>query len=617
MEQITANPPATSVAPLPEAGAGRFTRAEQRIRKGLWIYLVIRWVIAGTLSLIPIIIVPFGLSMGNGFLVAAFACITLSNVLVHWQFRRLIQTPKLLLLSFIFDSVLAEIVIHVGGGDAYGLRYFGLIVVLFATTLLPPRFSLVSVGSFLLSHVALETLEFLGGLPPGQGMNASAFTPLERLFYGIVPDAFIVWAVWWGVAMVTDQLTREIRSGEERADELDVLVRSATERIEQTQKALIQSEKLSALGQVISGVTHELNNPLTGVIGYAQLLKESASSPDQRAILDKLLREAERSKRIVNNLLVHTRHYQSEKVPIDLNAFVREVRELREYQAGLQNIRFECELDPNLPKTMGEPDHLRQALINIVLNAEQALQDRLESGRKIRISSQVEPPSLPGANGFAHGRIRIAIWNNGPAIPPNVLSRLFEPFFTTKPPGKGTGLGLYLVHNILVDHGGSIRVESDPSRGTTFTLDLPVIPSPAPVAATIPVPPHVETPAPKPPKLVLVVDDEDFILDLLSQALKSDGHRVLTARDGVEALDVLKTAEPGVILMDFRMPRMDGESLVGEIERCYPALMNRMVIMSGSSGLGGLDRLLREKPHLRHIQKPFDLRAVKALIGSM
>lgn len=229
------------------------------------------------------------------------------------------------------------------------------------------------------------------------------------------------------------------------------------------QESLIQSEKLSAIGEIVAGVAHELNNPLTGILGYAQLLSAAQSDPILRSRLAHIMTEAERCRRIVQNLLSFARRHESERSPQDVNELVQTVLSLREYQLRVDGIAINTEFDDDLPKIMADPHELERVFLNLINNAQQALTDVTDRERCIGIRT------------CAHERsIHVVFSDNGPGIPANVQSRIFDPFFTTKGVGQGTGLGLSVSYGVIRSHGGKISIESKEGEGATFTIVLPI-----------------------------------------------------------------------------------------------------------------------------------------------
>jgi two-component system NtrC family sensor kinase len=238
--------------------------------------------------------------------------------------------------------------------------------------------------------------------------------------------------------------------------------RQALENLRRTQEQLLQSEKMAAIGQLISGVAHELNNPLTAILGYSQLLTSSGQvGPQANEYVDKLQKQAQRTHRIVQNLLSFARQHRQERLPVSVNKVIEDTLALRDYDLKVSNIRIHTDLAPDLPPIAADPHQLQQVFLNIVNNAADAiLEDSHEGDIWVRTARDA-------------GRLRIEFRDNGPGI--QDTSRVFDPFYTTKPVGKGTGLGLSICYGIVTSHGGSIQVRNSasPGHGAVFTVELP------------------------------------------------------------------------------------------------------------------------------------------------
>jgi two-component system, NtrC family, sensor kinase len=225
-----------------------------------------------------------------------------------------------------------------------------------------------------------------------------------------------------------------------------------------------QTEKLSALGQLAAGVAHELNNPLTSVIGYAQLLRNASAEEQVQRDLDRVIKQAKRAARIVQNLLTFVGDHEPRRIPTDINDVLRTALEMRAYELRAANIAVESDLAPDLPITLADYHQLQQVFFNLILNAEQAMLESHNGGRLALRTRLIDDAVL-----------RVEIQDDGPGIAAENLSRIFDPFFTTKVVGKGTGLGLSICYGIIEEHGGRIWAESDADAGATFTIDLPLI----------------------------------------------------------------------------------------------------------------------------------------------
>jgi len=244
-----------------------------------------------------------------------------------------------------------------------------------------------------------------------------------------------------------------------------IIARDITE-INRLQQQLIQSEKLAGLGQLVSGVAHELNNPLTAVIGFTQLILADPSLDRKvRERLETVMQEGERTRRIVQNLLSFSRQHKPSRKNVNLNDLLERTLELRAYELRVNNISVHRELE-DIPSIFADGHQLQQVFLNIIINAEQALQNGKGKG-VLTVKTEIkEVDSIRW--------VRVIIADDGPGIALENMSKLFDPFFTTKPVGKGTGLGLSISYGIVKEHGGTIRVESSPGSGATFIIELPV-----------------------------------------------------------------------------------------------------------------------------------------------
>ncbi len=336
------------------------------------------------------------------------------------------------------------------------------------------------------------------------------------------------------------------------------------------QAQLVQTEKMAALGQLVSGIAHELNNPLTSIMGYAQLLLSRRLNEDRVADAEKIYQEAERARRLVKNLLLFAREAKPERRLVDLNEIVERTLALRSYELKVKNIQVSLELDPELPRTLADAHQLQQVILNLVVNAEQALQMARGSG-----NIWIRTRRAPGT------RIALEVADDGPGIPPDVISRIFDPFFTTKPPGLGTGLGLSIAYGIVQEHGGEITVDSPPGQGATFVVELPV------VTAT-PQSPRVESPVrPEcrvlPGRRVLVVEDEPTIAQLIVDVLTEQGHQVEAVLDSREGLHRVSQQDYDLVICDLRMPRLDGHAFYEALVRSGSPVRNRLFFITGDT----------------------------------
>ena len=334
----------------------------------------------------------------------------------------------------------------------------------------------------------------------------------------------------------------------------------------QIREHLLQSEKMAAVGGLVSGVAHELNNPLTGVVGFSELLLKGQQDPKLKKSLQRIHDEANRAARIVGNLLAFARKHRPESVMADINAVLEKTLDLRAYELRVNKIKVVTAFAPGLPKTLADPNQLVQVFMNLITNAEQAMRDAHGKG------------TLTITSAMAGTSIRVDIRDDGPGIAPGLIQKIFDPFFTTKPVGQGTGLGLSICQGILKEHGGTIEAASQPGEGTMFSVALPVVEGAPARPETEPLPERrVE------PGAVLVVDDEPFIRDLVDFLLSGRGHTVDAADGGLAALEKIRSRAYDLVVSDLKMPELDGRELFARIKTEHPDLARKVLFISGDT----------------------------------
>jgi len=367
-------------------------------------------------------------------------------------------------------------------------------------------------------------------------------------------------------------------------------------------EALYQSEKLSALGSLLAGVAHELNNPLSVVVGQATMLEDGATDPKIVERAAKIRRAADRCSRIVRSFLSLARRRTPELTAVQLNTVVEMAIELLSYQLRTADVQLSLELAEDLPSVLADADQLNQVVTNLVHNALQALGDKAGL-RRLTVST-----------GYAgNGTLRLNVIDNGPGVPAELRARIFEPFFTTKSPGAGTGIGLSLCLASIAAHGGSIAVEETPGGGATFIVELPVRAGGAVEAGLGKA--KVERPA-MPRRRILVVDDEPEIAATLAEMLQDAGHWVETAENGRQALDRLAAGAFDLILSDLRMPVMDGPALYGALRAAHPALLGRIAFITGDTLSTQIKEFL-SATGVPSIEKPFTTEAIRTLVARL
>lgn len=379
----------------------------------------------------------------------------------------------------------------------------------------------------------------------------------------------------------------------------------------QIQTKLIQTEKMAALGQLVSGIAHELNNPLTAIMGYAQLLLGHGLMPPQLAEANHVYQEAERARRIVKNLLYFARENRPERSVVDLNEIVERTLALRSYELRVKNIAIDFDLADDLPKTMADPFQLQQVVLNLVINSEQSLLEGRGRGNIwIRTSRTFAGNPHTGA-----GRILLEISDDGPGIAPEIASRIFDPFFTTKPSGVGTGLGLSIVYGIVHQHGGEVTFENQPGDGVKFLVEIPVVPIRAGEAITLSSPSPTHTRAAIAGR-ILVVEDEPIVAQLIVDVLREEGHQMEAVLDSQEGLTRISRNEYDLIVCDLRMPRLDGPAFYDALVRAGSSAHQRILFVTGDTlAPRTLDFL--EPNGLPYLAKPFLVEELKLAVNRL
>lgn len=362
--------------------------------------------------------------------------------------------------------------------------------------------------------------------------------------------------------------------------------RNADQEIIRQREILQRNEKLSALGALLAGVAHELNNPLSVVVGQAQLLRETEQEPRVLKRAEKIAQAADRCAKVVSTFLAMARQKPPQRTLVNLNEVVEDALSLLEYGLRSRGINLSVALQPGLPMLHADSDQLHQVVTNLVINAQHALQDAAR--RELKVSTCR----------LADGTVQLSVEDSGPGVPDEIRHRIFEPFFTTKSMGVGTGLGLSVCNGIVEAHGGSLSLHDVAGGGARFTVTL------VPEIATEPA---IEV-APAMTRIaraltIAVVDDEPEILELVNENLQAAGHRVLTTSSGAELMAIIDGHSPDIILSDFRMPLMSGPDIFAAATRRWPALAERFIFMTGdvlttdsASFLQELDVPVLEKP---------------------
>ena len=371
------------------------------------------------------------------------------------------------------------------------------------------------------------------------------------------------------------------------------------EEVQRQRETLYQREKLSALGMLLAGVAHELNNPLSVVLGQAQMLEIESSDATLLRRAGQIRHAAERCAKIVKIFLAMARDEPSTKLPVQLNKLIEQTLDLVAYQLRNREIEVSCELSPNLPTVIGDPDQLNQVFVNLLLNASQAINDD-NPVRRITVRTSTEQDF-----------VELEISDTGPGIPVELRRRIFDPFFTTKPTGIGTGVGLSVCHGIVTAHGGVINVDNAPTGGARFKIRLPagVLETPSSDAL-------MANDAKQSQGQILVVDDQADIGELLIEFLDNTGWEVHAVTSGQDALKQFASCNYDAVICDLRMPDMDGPALYAEAKQSYPHIAQRFIFATGDLLSDSYHQFLQQSGQ-PYLEKPFMPDQVRRLVARL
>ena len=412
----------------------------------------------------------------------------------------------------------------------------------------------VRVGSRIIGVINLSKKEY-GAISP---TDLRAFSPTDLQFLN---------ALMAYIAAAVDN-ARLLEEARQSALRLQQVVEDQQLRLTLTQQQMLQAEKLSALSQVVAGVAHELNNPLSVVTGQTTFLREEVRGGPIAERAEKIAKAAERCARIVRNFLTLASQRPLEREQVTLKRVIEEAVELLAYPLRVDDVEVTLDFADDLPALWADPSQLHQVVLNLVTNAHHAMRET--QPRQLTLTTRYDPD---------RERLSLAVADTGPGIRPEIQGRIFEPFFTTKASGQGTGLGLSVCRGIIEAHGGTITVESRPGQGALFRVELP----PGNVPGTT----H-QLGAAEPTSLVrgravLVVDDELDVAEVLAHMLSADGHQVETVASGTLALDKLRQRTYDLILCDIKMPELNGPGFYSEVEHRHPGLHKRFIFLTGDT----------------------------------
>jgi len=382
---------------------------------------------------------------------------------------------------------------------------------------------------------------------------------------------------------------------------IEAMMRDVTDRKRLQDQArdlyqqLAQTERLAALGQTMSGVAHELNNPLATILACAERLSGRRLDESTRRDLDAIHNAAERAARIVRNLQTFARKRHTTRTTVDLNQVVRETLALRAYEHRAANIAVVEHFASTLPPVFVDPHQIQQILLNLLINAEQAMIEAHGRGRLL----------IRTADDAVRDAVVLEVTDDGPGVADDLQAKVYDPFFTTKPVGKGTGLGLSVAYAIAEEHGGRLSVRSaEGTGGASFLLELPVsgvrvrAPNAPPADALPPVPRGTR---------VLVIEDEAALGDAVAAALADEGFKPDRAENGEEALARIRERHYDVIICDLKMPKVDGMAFFRDVSARMPHIARRLIFVTGDVAGTDAERFLEESG-CRWVPKPFRLR---------
>lgn len=372
------------------------------------------------------------------------------------------------------------------------------------------------------------------------------------------------------------------------------------ERRQFEQQSQAQS-RLASVGQMAAGMAHEINNPLTAVIGFADLLLNRSLPVDIREDIETISKASQRVSDILRRMLTFARQYKPERKYLDINEILENTIGIRAYTMETSNIHVTRQLEPELPMTMIDGGQIQQVFLNIIINAEQSMKLAHNNGNLIVKTEKV------------NGTINISFKDDGPGISREDLQQIFDPFFSTKEVGQGTGLGLSICHGIISEHGGGIYAESELGSGTTFTVELPII-------AEVMTADSTALPTNEPNGVadakILVVDDELLVRQVLTRALNDEGYEVEAVTSANDALDRLDSQDYDLVLLDVKMPGMNGIEFYENMQKTNPASAEKVLFITGD--VMGMDtNSYFSTNNVPYITKPFNIDKLKSEINRM
>ena len=367
---------------------------------------------------------------------------------------------------------------------------------------------------------------------------------------------------------------------------------------QELEKRVQLTDKLASIGEMASGIAHEINNPLTSVVGFSELLLEKELPEDLREDVEIIHDGSKRVTDIVKRLLTFARQHKPERTYTDINEIIESTLTLRKYALETGNIEVNARLDAGLPWTMADRGQLQQVFMNIIVNAETEMKQARGRGKLIVKTEQIG------------NTIRISFADDGPGIAKENIGKVFDPFFTTKEVGEGTGLGLSLSHGIIAEHKGVLYVKSRPGKGATFFIELPIIAEERQLDLAEPADEIKGVSGAR----ILVVDDEPTVLAFLKKVLGGEGYDVATVSSGEEALKRIGSEDYGLILLDIKLPGLSGAEIYEQIGKVAPSLQKRVIFITGDVISADTQAFLK-RTKAPYVTKPFDIAKLKKEVG--
>lgn len=369
----------------------------------------------------------------------------------------------------------------------------------------------------------------------------------------------------------------------------------------QQQDQLHQNEKMSAMGELLAGVAHELNNPLSIVVGHSLMLREDCTEPDVVRQVEKISHAAERCAKIVKTFLTMARQQPVKMHHVSINEIIQTAADVAGYGDPGEGVSIDCQLSADLPEIYADPDQITQVIINLLLNAEHALHSS-GKGERIIVSTRATEDRKG---------VEILVEDDGPGIPENLRGRVFEPFFTTKDVGEGTGIGLALCHRIIQTHNGRISLTTGPMGGSVFKIFLP---------QAMATPDHPKEQAQQlssnNPIRILILDDEEDVAELNAEILMRGGYQVDVFTQAEQAIESMRTQDYGLILSDLHMPETDGRGFYEIIKEEFPAMITKTGFVTGDT-MGRSSQGFLKEAQRPCVEKPVSPKELRAFVNDI